>query len=130
MEPLTILTALMPALTDGVRGLINKFTGGAGAQPANVEEAVKLVDADIRRLEALSRLDQVQGEVSLWVSNIRALQRPVASTVIVISWLGLMAYHGGTDPDTVINISSNLASAVIFYLFGDRTYMHFKRNRN
>ena len=33
-----ILPALVPAFTDGVRGLIAKITGGAGGQPQNVQE--------------------------------------------------------------------------------------------
>ena len=35
-----ILPALVPAFSDGVRGIIAKFTGGAGGQPQNVEERV------------------------------------------------------------------------------------------
>ena len=41
-----ILPALVPAFSDGVRGIIAKFTGGAGGQPQNVEERVKLMEAE------------------------------------------------------------------------------------
>lgn len=123
MDPLTILSAFIPAVSDGIRGLINKWTGGAGAKPANVEEAVLLIDADIRRLEALGKLDSV-GETSLWVNNIRALMRPSVGFVIVLFW-GTTLYYV-LDPQ-LQNIAANLASSVVFYLFGDRTYLHFKR---
>lgn len=126
IEPISLLTMFAPVITDGIRGVVNRFTGGAGAKPANVEEAVKLVDSDIRRLEAISKLDKVDGDVSLWVNNVRALQRPVATAVVLVSWIGLLAVYGNINPQDVIDIVSNLASAVIFYLFGDRTYMHFK----
>ena len=123
MDPLTILTAFIPALTDGVRGLINKWTGGAGAKPANVEEAVKLVDADIRRLEALAKLDSV-GNTAQWVNNIRALMRPTVGLVIILARATTLYYDAPADLSTM---AANLAASVVFYLFGDRTYMHFKR---
>lgn len=82
-----VLPALIPAATDGIKALINKFTGGAGAQPANVDEALKMISADTTRLEALAKLDSV-GNVSQWVANIRALQRPVASILIILAYIG------------------------------------------
>ena len=129
IEPISMLTMFAPVISDGIRGLVNKFTGNAGAEPANVEEAVKLVEADIRRLEAIAKLDKVEGDVSLWVNNIRALQRPIATGVVLVSWIGLLVMYGNTEPQNVIDIISNLASAVIFYLFGDRSYMHFKKRK-
>ena len=128
MDPLTILTAFIPMLTDGARGLVNKWTGGAGAKPANTEEAINLIDADIRKMEAIAKLDAVQGNVSMWVNNIRALQRPLAAAIVLISWGIVLGVYGDADIGTSINIVSNLASSVIFYLFGDRTYMHFKKS--
>ena len=125
MDPLTILTAFIPLVSDGVRGVINKFTGGAGAEPANTEEAIQLMDADIRRLEALSKLDTPGGNVSGWVSNVRAMQRPAATGLILINYM--VTVLADVDPGYV-DMSANLASAVVFYLFGDRTYMKFKRN--
>ena len=123
MDPLTILSAFIPAVSDGIRGLINKWTGGAGAQPANVEEAVKLIDADIRRLEALGKMDSV-GNTSQWVNNTRALMRPSVGALIVVFWGSTLYIQ---MDGSLTDIAANLASSVVFYLFGDRTYMHFKR---
>lgn len=125
MEPITILTALLPALTDGIRGMITKWTGGAGAKPANVQEAIQLMDAEVRRLEVIAKLDSTVGDVDKWVNNIRALQRPVAAGAIILAWIGVMATPGVAE--STMAVVSNLASAVIFYLFGDRTYMYFKK---
>jgi len=122
-DPITLVTALLPAVSDGVRGLINKWTGGAGAKPANVEEAVKLMGAEVDRLRALAELDKPEG-VSTWVANIRALQRPTAVLLILISWIGVGFW---SQDENLINITSNLAASVVFYLFGDRTYMYFKK---
>ena len=59
-----ILPALVPVVSDGVRGIIAKFTGGAGGQPQNVEERVKLMEAEAAKLQALAALDGVNGEPS------------------------------------------------------------------
>lgn len=125
MEPITILTALLPALTDGIRGMITKWTGGAGAKPANIQEAIQLMDAEVRRLEVIAKLDSTVGDVDKWVNNVRALQRPVAAGAIILAWIGVMATPGVAE--STMAVVSNLASAVIFYLFGDRTYMYFKK---
>lgn len=119
----TVVPALLPVVSDGVRAVVNRFTKGAGAAPANVGEAVKLMEAETQRLEALARLDSV-GEVDRWVNNVRAMQRPVAAALVILSWIA--AYL--TDaPETIVAIAGDLASAVVFYLFGDRTYMHLRR---
>lgn len=123
MDPVTILAALLPVASDGIRGLVTKWTGGAGAKPANVEEAVRLIDADISRMKALAELDRPEN-TSVWVNDVRALQRPAAVALVIVSWLGIGLLS--TDPQ-LIDISGNLAASVVFYLFGDRTYMHFRR---
>lgn len=123
MDPLTIGAALLPIAQDGIRAVINKFTAGAGAQPATTKEAIELEDARTRRLEALSRIDTPTGQVSQWVNNIRSLMRPVASVVI------LAAYCYTLIVDTEMGIATNaanLAASVVFYLFGDRTVMYMR----
>jgi len=127
MDPITLLTAFVPMITDGARGLINKFTGGDGAKPANAEEAIKLIDADIRKLEAIAKLDGGNENTSQWVSNVRALQRPCAALLIVLTWIGV-TFSSVVNAEVAM-IVSNLAASVVFYLFGDRTYMHFKKDK-
>ena len=117
----SLLPALTPALADGVRGLFQKLTGGAGAAPANVEEAVKLMDADVRRLEALARLDAV-GDVHKWVNDIRALQRPVAMVIVLGGYWAAVAMGSDAAPEW-----GGMARMALFYLFGDRTYFYLRR---
>ena len=121
----TLIPALLPALTDGARGLFNKLTGGAGAKPANVEEVVTLMDAETKRLEALSKIDSAQG-VSQWVSNVRAMQRPVVSGVIIFAYVGAIGLSKDVE---MVNSLGVYAQMVTFYLFGDRTYMYMKKGR-
>lgn len=122
----TVIPALLPAAADGVRAIFNKLTGGAGAKPANVEEVVTLMQAETARLEALAKIDSAAGNVSAWVNNVRALQRPVAVVLIISGYLGSIAMV--SDGAVVENLAS-YANMVTFYLFGDRSYMYIKKSR-
>lgn len=121
----SLIPALLPVATDGIRGLFNRLTGGAGAKPANVEEVVTLMEAETKRLEALAKIDHAEG-VSQWVSNVRAMQRPVASLLIISAYIGTIAYNADVE---VINNIGTYAQMVTFYLFGDRTYMYMKKKK-
>ena len=124
----TVLPALIPVGIDGVRAIINRVTGGAGAQPANAQEVIALMQAETAKLEALAKMDCQAGASSQWVNNIVRLQRPVAVIGILTTYvLGLTGL--GILPDEAVNIAGNLASSVVFYLFGDRTLMYFKRGK-
>jgi hypothetical protein len=119
----SLIPALLPVATDGIRGIFNKLTGGAGAKPANVGEVVTLMDAETKRLEALAKIDNAEG-VSQWVSNIRAMQRPVVSGLIIVAYVGAVGFSLDIE---VVNNLGVYAQMVTFYLFGDRTYMYMKK---
>jgi hypothetical protein len=128
-DPFTIITALIPAFSDGIKRLIGKWTGGP--TPQSVDELIKLQDADVRRLEALGQLDGTEGAVSKWVNNLRALQRPIVVFVVLATWVAMtiaQLYFPNTIQfnESLVYLVSNLASSVVFYLFGDRTYMYLK----
>lgn len=120
-----LFPALIPAFADGLRGLFTKFTGGAGAQPANTGEVIQLMNADTTRLQALAKLDE-PGNVHMWVADVRALQRPVA-VVLVIGAYVYCLYAANALPSGVIDSVSQYAQMVTFYLFGDRSYMYLKK---
>lgn len=123
MDPLTILTALLPIAQDGIRAVINRVTGSAGAQPANTDEAIRLIEAETKRLQAIAQIDTPVGEISLWVNNVRALQRPAAAAFVLLAyWYTLVAL---VDVQIQVTVA-NLASSVVFYLFGDRTVMYMR----
>lgn len=119
----TVLPAFIPVIADGARALFNRVSGGVGAKPANVGEVVQLMQADTDRLKAIASLDDVAG-VSQWVANIRALQRPLASAAIILAYVGAIAF---AKDQSVIDNAAQYAQMVTFYLFGDRSLMHWKR---
>ncbi len=123
MDPITIAAALLPALADGTKMLFGKFFGDA--TPKNVDDVIKLHDSDVRRLEALAKLDAA-GDVHMWVNDVRALQRPLAVVLVVSAWVYGLFF--GLSP-AVQDVTSNLAASVVFYLFGDRTYSALKDRR-
>ena len=121
-----LIPALLPAATDGVRALFNKFTGGAGAAPANVEEVVTLMQAETDRLQALAQIDSAASNVHAWVNDVRALQRPVAAAMIIGGYLA--SFWLATDQGITEN-HGTYAQMVTFYLFGDRSYMYMRKGR-
>lgn len=120
-----LVPALLPAVTDGLRGLFARLTGNAGVQPQNVAETIQLMQADTARLQAIAQLDSPTGQVSPWVANIRALQRPVAAAAIILGYL-VAVTAGGAVPDDITGQLGSYAQMVTFYLFGDRSYMYLR----
>lgn len=121
MDPITILTALIPAFSDGAKMAFNKFFGSA--QPKTVDDVLKLKGSDVEQMKAIAALDSA-GDVHRWVNDVRAMQRPVAVVLVVSAWIYTVV--GSVSPETS-EIVSNLAASVVFYLFGDRTYLGLKR---
>ena len=123
----TVLPALLPAAADGIRGIISRFTGGAGANPQNVEEVIKLREAENKRLEIISQLEG-QGETYKWVEAVRKLQRPTVVAVTLITW-AIVFLNPQTYDDFTRDVVQASASSVWFYLFGERGYMAIKSAR-
>ena len=117
-----LLPALLPAVTDGIRGVINKFTGGAGAAAANPEEAVRLMDADVRRMEAIAKMEGT-GDTYKWVEAIRKLQRPFFGLAAILIYAGCIFIE--VDSEVALNVGQ-WVQMFGFYLFGDRAYMYLK----
>lgn len=121
MDPLTLLTVFAPVVMDGAKALIGRFTGN---KPAIVttDDYAKVQDADIRKLEAIAKLDVPAGETYRWVNAVRSMQRPVVVASVLLAWVYVVV----TDSAQIDNVS-NLASAVFFYLFGERGLGYIKR---
>lgn len=115
-----IIPALLPAAADGVRAIINRVTGGAGAKPANVAEVIQLMEAETNRLKTLAQLDAVTGEIYKWAATLRALQRPALATLILVSYVG--AVYASTASQSTLDMLGSYAQMVTFYLFGDYGY--------
>lgn len=121
----SVVPALLPAVSDGIRGIIARVTGGKGAKPLNIAEAIQLMQAENQRLEILARLD-TPGDVSRWVANLRALQRPALATWILALYAGAVLFKANQP---VIDQLGQAANMVTFYLFGHWGYSAVKASR-
>src|SRR5262245_56522023 len=102
-----VLPALIPVVSDGVRAVIGRFSGGAGARPQNVEQTIKLQNADTDRLKALAELDKPSGEISRWVADLRASFRYIAAGFIITQAyvLILASGFGAAIPESYIDMA-------------------------
>lgn len=120
-----IIPAIIPALTDGLRGLIARITGGAGAQPQNITEAIALMKAQTERVQALAALDQLPANVSPWVANLRGAFRYVAVGGIELAAI-IAVFTPGLEPGA-LSIMLELAGASMSFIIGERMYLSIKR---
>jgi hypothetical protein len=136
MAPLLalLLPALLPAGVDIFKGLFGAvsrlITGETGAKPQNVEEAVKLMEADTARLKALADLDKPAATVSKWVSDLRASFRYIAAGLIILSGVLVVvidvAVPGQIDA-VAYDTMTQLMGSVFAFLFGDRLNLSLRR---
>lgn len=125
MNLLTILLpALIPSLTDALRGLISRVTGGTGAQPQNVNEKIQLMQAETARLQALAALDTPSANISKWVANLRASFRYIAVGAIELSAV-IAVFSGVEGPGLAVLL--DLAGAGMSFIIGERMYLAIKR---
>lgn len=120
-----LFPALLPAITDGVRGIFAKFTKGAGGNPVNVTERIQLMQAETARLQALAEIDKPAGEPSLWVNNLRSSFRYIA---IIIIWLATVgAVFTPTVPEPITLIMLDLSGACMSFVIGERMYLTLRK---
>jgi hypothetical protein len=121
-----LIPALIPVVSDGLRGAFTWMTKGKGAEPANVDEVVKLMEADTNRLKALAELDHPEGTISPWVADLRASFRYIAAGLIIISGCGGFGWSILGDPtnkqlqDFIFLYFDNIVSPVFSFMFGAR----------
>jgi hypothetical protein len=121
-----ILPALVPAVADGARGLIAKFTGGAGGQPQNIKERIELMKAESEKLQALAALDTPTGEPSKWIINLRASFRYIIISSIMI-FTGIIVFNSDVVGTTVVAIFLDMTGACMSFVIGERMYLAIKR---
>ena len=124
-----LLPAFLPVVADGLRGIFSWFTGGSGAKPQNVEEAIKLMEAEAKKLSALADLDRPSGTISQWVADLRASFRYLAAGIIIVATLlAVFAQGAGLPIDpTLLDALLQLSGSVFSFIFGDRLYFHLKQ---
>jgi len=116
-----ILPAVIPSAVDGLKNLIGRFTGGV--RPTNVDEQIKLEQANVSRLEALSKLDNPFGNPSQWVVDLRASFRYIFSGVVIVA--AVLTLYTPVDNE-VRALALAWGSAAGSFIFGERMYMNFR----
>lgn len=119
----TLLSALVPVGVEGIKQVIvNKF---GGVKPTTIEDQIKLDEQDIKRLEALARLDNPGGTPSQWVIDLRGSARYVAAGIVILGGMGI-ALAPTTDA-TVKVIALEAANIAFGFLFGQRIVTNWKK---
>ncbi len=120
MEPLTALAALLPLGVEAGKAAIQRWIAPDQVKPMSYAEQLQGRAQDIQLFQAMQG---GEGGTYPWVAAVRQLQRPLFAAVVTAVW----AYQatGGTVSDSV----ANMAGAVGFYLFGDRTLFYLTGGR-
>jgi len=120
MDPITILAALGPLAIDAGKALIQKFFAPDEFKPANIEQYVQMRTLDLDMFKAMNEAGGTN-QSYLWVEAIVRLMRPVAAIIVMVTW-AWTSLSGSATPAI-----DNFASAIGFYLFGDRTLFYSRK---
>ncbi len=118
-----LLPALLPAFSDGLKGLFQRLFGGT--KPITVDDQVKLMQAETEKLRVIADLDRQQTEVSRWVADLRGSFRYIAAGLIIVSTI-ITLFTPGVNSQFV-EIMLQLTASVFSFMFGDRVYIHLKQ---
>jgi len=120
MDPLTILATFAPFVVDLGKSLINRFIAGDTFKPANISEYIDMRKMDLDFFKAMNDAGGTNPSY-LWVEAIVRLMRPSVTMIVLGTW-AYLELNGQSSPTV-----TNFASAVGFYLFGDRTLFYAKK---
>lgn len=120
MDPLTILATFAPFAVDLGKSLINRFIAGDTFKPANISEYIDMRKMDLDFFKAMNDAGGTNPSY-LWVEAIVRLMRPSVTIIVLGTW-AYLELNGQASPTV-----TNFASAVGFYLFGDRTLFYAKK---
>jgi len=121
------LPALLPAIMDGVKTVLAKVTGASVAEPKTVEDLIKLKTADIAHIKALAELDKPYGDIAPWVANFRSSIRYFAVSGILLFYLFAVVFVPEAISPERMTFLETLAGQALFFLIGDRAYLHIKQ---
>lgn len=120
MDPITILAALGPLIIDGGKALIQKYFASDEFKPTSIEQYVQMRQIDLDMFKAMNDAGGTN-QSYLWVEAIVRLMRPVAAIIVMVTW-AWSSLSGNATPAI-----DNFASAIGFYLFGDRTLFYSRK---
>jgi len=122
MDPITILAALGPLAVDLGKSLIGRFIQTDGYKPVNVDEYVKMKQLDLELFKAMNEAGGSNPSYP-WVEASVRLMRPMVGIIILSTWAYLKLNN---IPSESVD---NFASAIGFYLFGDRTLFYSRKSK-
>lgn len=120
----SVVAALVPVGVEGLKRLIDRFSGGVRA--TTVDEEIKLLDADVARLKAIAELDDPHGAPSQWVVDLRASSRYIAAILVIIA--GIFTFYIPGVSEAIIQLATEAISIVFGFLFGTRIMKNLSRS--
>jgi hypothetical protein len=120
MDPLTALAAFGPLVVDLGKSLIARFVAPDEFKPATIEQYTQMRQVDLDMFKAMNEAGGSNPSYP-WVEAVVRLMRPSIALIVLGTWCYMEIT--GDASDTV----SNFASAVGFYLFGDRTLFYARK---
>jgi len=121
MDPITILAALGPLAVDLGKSLIGRFIQTDVYKPTNIAEYTQMRQTDLAMFQAMNNVGS-SASTYPWVEAIVRLMRPSVGLIVLGTWAFMQL--SGNDSAAV----NNFASAVGFYLFGDRTLFYSQKS--
>ena len=121
IDPVTLIALFGPLIKSGGQALINKFSKGEQYKPANVDDAIKLMQAETEQLKARISVADTNEASYPWVAAAVKLQRPVMVYGTITGYMLCILFGLGT-PEAQ-KVLADLAAMVIFWLFGERTLL-------
>lgn len=120
MEPLTALAALLPLGVEAGKAAIQRWLAPEQVKPLDFAQMLELKRLE---LELFQALQGGNGQSYPWVEAVRQMQRPIFAAGVLLVW-AQQAMTG--EPSGAV---ANMAAAVGFYLFGDRTLFYIKAGK-
>lgn len=120
MDPITMLATFAPFVVDLGKSLINRFIAGDTFKPANIDEYLKMRQVDLDFFKAMNDAGGTNPSYK-WVEAVVRMMRPAVTLIVLGTWAYLELTNQSSPTVT------NFASAVGFYLFGDRTLFYAKK---
>ena len=121
MDPITLLAALGPLAVDLGKSLIGRFIQTDVYKPTNIAEYTQMRNTDLEMFKAMNDAGG-GGTTYPWVESVVRLMRPCVGLIVLGTW-AFMQLSGHDSPAV-----NNFASAVGFYLFGDRTLFYSQKS--
>ena len=120
MDPITLLSAFAPVVMDLGKSLINKFIAPDVFKPATIEQYTQMKSIDLEFFKVMNEAGS--GNPSYpWVEALVRIMRPLIGLLVLSIWVYTVV---SGNPSEEVN---NFASAVGFYLFGERSLFYIKK---